>query len=83
VAIPRYPGGTPRRGAFWTRLCVDHNRHRAVVGDLDHHASAEDASGDSDALRLERRAEALVERLRPLGPRGMREARAVPLRRIL
>jgi hypothetical protein len=49
---------------------------------VDRHAGAERASPDADALGCERGAEALVERLGTLGPGGVREARAVPLRRV-
>ena len=61
---------------------VENDRHRAVVDELDPHASTEDAARDRYALCSERVAEPLVERLREVGRRRVGEARAVALRGI-
>src|SRR4051794_4405196 len=59
---------------------VEHDRHRPVVFELDDHARPEDAGLDRDAFLAERGAEALVEGLGLLRPRGRGEARTVALR---
>jgi hypothetical protein len=64
------------------RLHVEDDRDRAVVGELDGHACAEDATLHRDAERFQFRAERLVERFRDLRRRRFREARAIPFPRI-
>src|SRR5690349_11917190 len=58
------------------------DRDGPVVHELDLHPGAEDAGRDLDAEVAQRRAERLVQRLRPLRAGGRREARAVALRRV-
>src|SRR5215831_5469690 len=55
---------------------------RAVVHQLDRQARAEDAGFDVDRERAKLRAEALVRRLRLLGPGRLGEARPVTFRRV-
>src|SRR4051812_25913461 len=64
------------------RLQLEGERDGAVVDELDAHPGAEDAGLDGDPLRPQRLAERLVERLRLLRRRCLREARTVALARV-
>ena len=80
-AVRRQPAlGCPPLLELRERVTVEHDRHRAVVHELDVHLRAEDARLDRHAERAQLGAEPLVERLRLLGRRGLREARPVALR---
>jgi hypothetical protein len=63
-------------------LSVQHDRDRAVVGDLDEHAGAERAPCDLGALPIQGGAERLVDGRRLLRAGGVREARPVALPRV-
>lgn len=62
---------------------VEHDRDGAVVRELELHARAEDARLDRGPEPAERRAEALVQRLRLLRWSGRVEARAVAPARVV
>src|SRR5579872_5843036 len=61
---------------------LEHDRDRSVVDEVDVHPRTEDARLDGHPERTQLRAEALVERLRELGPGGVRERRPVALLRV-
>src|SRR4051794_33772496 len=76
--------GMHRRATYLARiprlaLQVEDDRDRPVVDELDGHRGAEDAALHGHAERLEVGAEALVERLRLLRRRRLREAGPVAL----
>src|SRR5260221_2323095 len=75
VASDRPFGPSPKAGKSLLSGLED-DRDRPVVDELDGHRRAEDALCDRDAERPQLRAEALVERLGLLRPRGRREAPA-------
>jgi hypothetical protein len=69
----------PLEGRSCGASCVEDDRDRAIVDELLGHPFAEDPARNSHAQRLELFAERLVERLRDLGWRSVREARAIAL----
>src|SRR5437660_1355325 len=71
-----------RRSLSARLWCIEDDRDRAVIDELELHLRAEHSRLDRDAERAQLVAEALVERLRLLGWRGVDEARAVSLRRV-
>src|SRR4051794_4380375 len=63
-------------------LLLQDDRHRAVVHELEHHSGSEHAGLDRHPTLAELRAEALVDRLGPLGPGWLREAGSIAPHRV-